>query len=299
MRSKPRRILSALGLFVISVVVYSLIRLYSDTEDHVMVNGSPNEHRQKRIYSEGKDNNVDNSYLSARNLNRMLASTDSDLVLEFSAMDESKRGSIMNALGLMISSDIKSRGNYNLAKRLVKCLSEADAARILQWVFQSKSPLGCEYDFSEQTELLQKFKKESQQAFLRTKFSKSFGMMHGEDVAAAQKELPLGKNDCISYLDGVCGTTREAAFANLLLIHDKSIQNEAVQFSVRKLLDMDAEGTSSYIAKMQPSNTKDLILLQMINWLILKNAKQECFSWLEQIESSEIRSDANEIIQGK
>lgn len=238
------------------------------------------------------------SDLTKDNLDRLLSKSDLELNRILDGLTQVQASSILNAFGRKISTDISSRGDYTLANRLIVGLEHGNSAKILQWVLQSKSPLGCEFDFREQTSLVSKFSNGNPSNYLRGNFLKNFGSLQGEDAARSGTTFPLSKSEYLSYIDGVCKSSRETTFENLVLIRDMATLEMAVERAVTSLLTADAVGFSEYLRKVPASDTKDLAILQMIKWLSKENASSECAPWLEVIHSPTIKIKAFHVIEG-
>ena len=234
------------------------------------------------------------SYLTTTNLDRLLSNSDLELNRILNGLSQIQVSSILNALGRMVSADINSRGDYTLANRLMVGLEHGNSAEILQWAFRSKSPLGCEFDFQEQTRLVSKFSGGKPSAFLQSKFLRTFGSLQGEEVARSGTTLSLNSREYLSYLEGVCDTSREVTFGSLELIRDNAIRELAVERAVTSLLTADAIGFSEYLVKLPPSYTRDLAVWEMIKWLNKENARAECTSWLQAIHSPTIKKKAEQ-----
>ena len=241
------------------------------------------------------DSSID-SYLTTASLSRLLSNTDLELNRVLNELSQIQVSSILNALGRMASSDINTRGDYNLANRLIGGLEHGNSAEILQWVFHSKSPYGCEFDFREQSNLVSKFSNGKPGGFLQSKFLRSFGSLQGEDAAKSGTVFLLNNFEYLSYIEGVCDTSREAAFGNLELIRDNALREMAVERAATSLLSADAVGFSTFLGKTPPSDTKDLAVLQMIKWLAKKNAQAECPAWLKTITSPTVKARAEQVI---
>ena len=237
------------------------------------------------------------SYLEPASLGRLLALSDLEIRKALESLDDVQVSSILNALGRMTAADISSRGDYALADRLIGALKHDHSAKILEWMFHSKSPRGSEVDLLEQTELIAKYSSGNPSEFLKGNFLRDFGLLHGDEVAKSGITLLLNNEEYLSYLDGVCKTSREATFGNLLLIRDEALLKTAVEKAVPSLLTADALGFSEYLGKMPPSDTKDLAILQMIKWLTEKKADAECAPWLEAIHSPRVKMMAVQLTE--
>lgn len=298
MKRYPYLALPVIGL----ALAIAFLALWPDNSrsDHKAMTSNGRSSSGNPHTASGSDKSFDPSspsYLEPASLGRLLALSDLEIRKALELLDDVQVSSILNALGRMIAADITSRGDYALADRLIGGLEHDHSANILQWVFHSKSPRGCEVDLLEQTELVAKYSSGNPSEFLKSNFLKDFGSLHGDEVAKSGITLLLNNEEYLSYLDGVCKTSREATFGNLLLIRDKALQEMAVERAVTSLLTADALGFSEYLGKMPPSDTKDLAILQMIKWLTNKNASAECVPWLEAIHAPRIKMMAVQVIE--
>lgn len=211
-------------------------------------------------------------------------------------MDYGERLRCLNKLGRICTFRIEGGSDYAFVERLVSSLDGASAKHLLQgWVAGKRSSGPVTEDYRTQAGYARFIGSERRSMYLR-EVCVGLGFHDAQSLLDRADNLQLSDMAVAYVCEGAARRGTQAAISTIGRAWMSNSHTPAVRHVTQAELDRDATAFAAEVFQLQDQGFRDVLLLEIVTWLVQKNEVHEAGLVAAKISGGEAKLAARESV---